>query len=92
MDNQISNMKKRLSSIVREYKFDSVQAFYKEFNVAKKESMDYEAACAEYEKIYGEKVVDTRSVRNKLKQKEQVVKEREAGRVHQTKQKNQRAR
>lgn len=92
IDNQISNMKKRLSSIVREYKFDSVQAFYKEFNVAKKESMDYEAACAEYEKIYGEKVVDTRSVRNKLKQKEQVVKEREAGRVHQTKQKNQGAR
>ncbi len=92
MDNQISNMKKRLSSIVREYKFDSVQAFYKEFNVAKKESMDYEAACAEYEKIYGEKVVDARSVRNKLKQKEQVVKEREAGRVHQTKQKNQGAR
>ena len=92
MDNRISNMKKRLSSIVRECKFDSVQAFYKEFNAAKKESMDYEAACAEYEKIYGEKVVDTRSVRNKLKQKEQVVKEREAGRVHQTKQKNQGAR
>ena len=85
-------MKKRLSSIVRECKFDSVQAFYKEFNAAKKESMAYEAACAEYEKIYGEKVVDTRSVRNKLKQKEQVVKEREAGRVHQTKQKNQGAR
>ena len=38
------------------------------------------------------KVADTRSVRNKLKQKEQVVKEREAGRVHQTKQKNQGAR
>ena len=92
MDNRISNMKKRLSSIVRECKFDSVQAFYKDFNAAKKESMDYEAACAEYEKIYGEKVVDTRSVRNKLKQKEQVVKEREAGRVHQTKQKNQGAR
>ena len=73
-------MKKRLSSIVWECKFDSVQAFYKEFNAAKKERMDYEAACAEYEKIYGEKVVDTRSVRNKLKQKEQVVKEREAGR------------
>lgn len=38
------------------------------------------------------KVADTRSVRNKLKQKEQVVKEREAGKVHQTKQKNQGAR
>ncbi len=92
MDNQISNMKKRLSSIVRECKFDSFQAFYKEFNAAKKESMDYEAACAEYEKTFGEKAVDTRSVRNKLKQKEQIIKEREAGRVHQTKQRDQGAR
>lgn len=37
IDNQISNMKKRLSSIVREYHFDSVQAFYKELDAAKKE-------------------------------------------------------
>ena len=37
INNQISNMKKRLSSIVQENKFDSVQAFYKEFNAAKKE-------------------------------------------------------
>jgi len=66
---QISNMKKRLSSIVKEHCFGSVQAFYKEFNVAKRENQDYEAACAEYEKIYGEKVVDTRSVRNRLRQK-----------------------
>ena len=89
IDNQISNMKKRLSSIVKEYKFDSVQAFYKELNAAKKEYLEYQAARAEYEKTYGEKVVDTRSVRNKLKQKEQIVKEREAGRVHHTKQKDQ---
>ncbi|GFI51238.1 hypothetical protein IMSAGC020_02448 [Lachnospiraceae bacterium] len=85
-------MKKRLSSIVREYKFDSVKAFYKEFNATKKEYLDYQAARAEYEKTYGEKVADTRSVRNKLKQKEQVVKEREAGRVYHTKQKDQGAR
>ena len=49
---QISNMKKRLSSIVREYKFDSVQAFYKEFDAAKKENLEYQAARAEYDKIY----------------------------------------
>lgn len=55
---QISNMKKRLSSIVREYKFDSVQAFYKEFNAAKKEYFDYQAARAEWEKIYGEKTAE----------------------------------
>ncbi len=50
LDNQISNMKKRLSSIVKEYHFDSVQAFYKELNAAKKENQDYETACVEYEK------------------------------------------
>ena len=40
IDNQIANMKKRLSSIVREYKFDSVQAFYKELNAAKRENLE----------------------------------------------------
>ena len=92
LDNQISNMKKRLSSIVKEYHFDSVQAFYKELNAAKKENQDYETACAEYEKNYGEKVVDTRSVRNRLRQKEQIVKEKETSRAHQSRQKDKGAR
>ncbi|MCM1500465.1 MAG: MobA/MobL family protein, partial [Clostridium sp.] len=92
LDNQISNMKNRLSSIVKEYKFDSVQAFYKELNAAKRENQDYEAACIEYEKTYGVKVEDNKSVRNRLRQKEQIVKDREAGRVHQTKQKDKGAR
>lgn len=92
IDNQISNMKKRFSSIVREYKFDSVQAFYKEFNAAKKEYFDYQVACTEWEKIYGEKATDTMSIRDRLKQKEQIVKEREANRVHQTRQKDKSAR
>lgn len=68
IDNQISNMKKRLSSIVKEYKFDSVQAFYKELNAAKKENLDYQAERAEYEKTYGNKVLDTTSVRDRLRQ------------------------
>ena len=38
-DKQISNMKKRLSAIVKEYKFDFVQAFYKELNAAEKEQI-----------------------------------------------------
>ena len=80
--NQISNMKKRLSSIVREYKFDSVQAFYKEFNAAKKEYFDYQAACTEWEKTYGDKAEDSISIRGRLRQKEQIVKEREASRVY----------
>ena len=92
MDNQISNMKKRLSSIVKEYKFDSVQVFYIEFNATKSEYLDYKTAWAEYEKIYGDKVVDAKSVRDRLKQKEQIVKEREASRTHQTRQKDKGAR
>lgn len=40
---------------------------------------DYEAAYAEYEKIYGEKIVDARSVRNRLRQKELTIKERWTG-------------
>lgn len=92
IDIQISNMKKRLSSIVREYKFDSVQAFYKELNASKEENLEYQAARMEYEKIYGEKAADTMSVRDRLKQKEQIVKEREAGRDYQARQKDKGAR
>ena len=88
IDVQISNMKKRLSSIVNEYKFDSVQAFYKEFNAAKNEYLDYQADCAEWEKIYGEKAADSMSIRDRLRQKEHVVKKREAERVHQARQKD----
>ena len=88
IDNQIANMKKRLSSIVREYKFDSVQAFYKEFDAAKKEYLEYQEAHVEYEKIYGEKTEDIMSVRGRLRQKEQMIKEREAVRVHQARQKD----
>ena len=91
-DNQIFNMKKRLSSIVKEHHFDSMQAFYKELDVAKRENQNYEAACAEYEKTYGEKVVDTKSVRDRLRQKERAIKEREAGRVHQARQNDKGAR
>ena len=73
-------MKKRLSSIVKEYKFDSVQAFYKEFKAAKSAYLDYKAACVEWEKTYGEKVTNPMSIIDRLRQKEQIVKEREAGR------------
>ena len=92
IDNQISNIKKRLSSIVREYKFDSVQAFYKEFDAAKKEYLEYQAARAEYEKIYREKAADSMSIRDRLRLKGQIVKEREADRVHRTRQKDKDAR
>ncbi len=64
----------------------------KEFDAAKKENLEYQAARAEYDKIYGEKAVDTMSVREKLRQKEKIVKEREAGRVHQARQKDKGAR
>ena len=92
VEKQISNMKKRLSAIVREYKFDSVQAFYKEFNAARKEDIDYRAAHAEWEKIYGDKAENSMSIKEKLRQKERIVKEREADRVHQAWQKDKGAR
>ena len=69
IDIQISNMKKRLSSIVKEYKFDSVQTFYKEFKAAKSEYLEYKAACAEWEKTYGEKVTNPMSIIDRLRQK-----------------------
>lgn len=92
MDNQISNMKKRLSSIVREYKFDSVQAFYKEFEAVKGEYLDYKETRAEWNKTYGDKVAVSTSIKERLRQKEQIVKERETNRVHQAKQRDKGAR
>ena len=71
---------------------NSVQAFYKELNTAKREKQNYETACVEYEKTYGEKVVNTRSVRERIQQKEQIVKDRELGRENPAKQKDKGAR
>ena len=88
IDNQISNMKKRFSSIVREYKFDSVQAFSKELNASKSEYLTYKAARAEWDKIYVNKAPASTSIIERLRQKEQIVKEREANRVYQAKQKD----
>ena len=92
IDNQISDMKKRLCSIVKEYKFDSIQAFHKEFEAAQGEYLNYKVARTEWEKIYGDKAVYSVSIRDRLRQKEQIVKEREAGRGHQTRQKDKGAR
>lgn len=58
------------------------------FNAAKKEYFDYHAACAEWEKIYGEKTAALTSIRDRLRQKEQIVKETETGRTHQTRRKD----
>ena len=77
---------------MKEYKFDSVQVFYKEFKAAKSEYFDYKAACAEWEKAYGEKVTNPMSIIDRLRQKEQMVKEREAGRDYRTKRKDKGAR
>ncbi len=92
IDNQIANMKKRLSSIVKEYNFDSVQAFNKELNAAKSENLEYQAARAEYDKIYGEKANDIMSIKERLRQKQHEVKERESRREHQARQKDKGAR
>lgn len=85
-------MKKRLSSIVKEYKFHTVQAFYKELNAARKEYLDYRTDRAEWEKIYGDKAVDSVSIRERLRQKEQIVKEREVDRDYRARRKDKGAR
>lgn len=77
---------------MKEYKFDSVQAFYKELNAAKKEYLEYQADRAEDDKIYGDKATNTLSIRDRIMQKEQMIKEREAVRVHQARQKDKGAR
>ena len=92
VDKQISNMKKHLSSIVREYKFDSVQAFNKELNASKREYFDYQAARAEWDKTDGDKATVPMSIKERLRQKEQIVEEREACRVHQAMKKDKGAR
>lgn len=92
IETQISQMKKLLSSIVKEHKFDSVHMFYKEFNAAKREYLDYKTVRAEWEKTYGGKVMNPMSIKERLSQKEQIVKEREANRDYQARQKDKGAR
>jgi len=92
IDKQIANMKKRLSAIVKEYKFDSVQAFYKELNAVEKENRDYKTVRTEWEKIYGDKTADSMSIRDRLRQKEQIVKEIEVDRDYRARQKDKGAR
>ena len=91
-DKQISNMKKHLSSIVKEYGYDSVLAFNKELNASKREYFEYKAVRTEWDKTYGDKAVAPTSIKERLRQKEQIVREREAGRTHQTRQKDRGAR
>ncbi len=72
--------------------FDSVQAFYREFDASKRENLEYQAARAEYEKIHGEKANDIMSIKERLRQKQHEVKERESRREHQARQKDKGAR
>lgn len=50
------------------------------------------AALSEWEKAYGEKAADSMSLKDRLKAKEQIVKEREADRDYQSKKKDKGAR
>ena len=64
----------------------------KEKAAEKRENLEYMAVCAEYDKIYGDKAANYMSIRDRIRQKEQLVKQREAGRVHQIRQKDKGAR
>ncbi len=57
-------------------------------NAAEKENRDYKTARTEWEKIYGDKTADSMSIRDRLRQKEQIVKEIEVDRDYQARQKD----
>ena len=47
---QIANMKKHLSSIVRDYGYENVQKFMAEYKIAKIKYNEYKTAFSEWEK------------------------------------------
>ncbi len=59
---------------------------------ARSEYLDYKMARAEWEKTNGEKVTDSMSIRYRLRQKKQIVKEREAVKDYLTRSKEKGAR
>ena len=74
---QIENMKRYLSGMVKEYGFDTVKDFMSAYQSSKKAYGDYQAALSQWEKAYGNNA-DSRSVRAKLRNYQQQ-KEEEPG-------------
>lgn len=72
---QIANMKARLSGIVREYGFKNVESFYNALRKAESANEDYQNRSKKWEQQYGEK---PQSLRERLRTMEQEVRERPA--------------
>ena len=74
VENAISNMERRLSTIVREYGYDHIRDFVRDYNIAKREYEQYEVNVKRWER--GELAEEQpRSIRERLRQAEQMKKE-----------------
>lgn len=76
-------MKRYLPTIVQGYGYKNVKDFLAEYKASKSEYGDYRKAVPEWEKLTREKVDD--SLKAKLQQKQQQVKEQNSRNEHQRK-------
>lgn len=84
LEKQIANMKSRLSKIVQEYGYKTVQEFQKELKVVKAEYQAYRASIARKEdkpKPTVRPPEQRQSVRERLREKQEKIKEREQKRA-----------
>jgi len=76
---QIASMKQYLSSIMQGYCYKNVKEFLTEYRASKAEYSDYQLAVSRWEQQIGNKA-ESDSIRSRLQQKQQEVKERENNR------------
>ena len=76
---QIGNMKQYLSHIVQEYGYRNVKEFLEEYQAAKAELNDYQAAVAKW-KVENGKINESESILERLQQNKLAVEEREKNR------------
>lgn len=76
---QIGNMKQYISHIVQEYGYRNVKEFLEEYQTAKLEFNDYQAAAAKWKVENGE-INESESILERLKQNKLAVEEREKNR------------
>lgn len=78
---QLESMKQRLSNFVISYGYQNVRAFLVEYEKSRAEYMWYRQAASDWEQIYGEgREEQPKSIRARLKQHEEQIKQRECNR------------
>lgn len=81
LQKQIELMKEKLPTIVKEAGYKNVKEFLKVYHTAEAEYSDYQKTADNWEKTYGNKK-SKRSIRSRLDEKKQIVKERNKNRSH----------